>query len=255
MTGQYLIVLMGLTRGMTLVTVARRKLIGWSLVHGAFLAACAVGYMLDAERAGLWLIGPYAVFAILPLVALVQVNRRLMARQYRPARVFAWIAFVLHPSAYHRRLVRLNRMHLLVAQGKLDEAAAILRETGREQDMALELLRLQNRWPEVLAHIEALAPDPVQHGAAPLYIRALGETGQLDRMLAVYKAAIAYWARQSAESEEKSSSRLFVAAFLGQPALVEQICTTSLRHYSPAIRQYWVGLAHAVGGDRGSRRR
>lgn len=250
MTGQHLLLLMALTSGMTLVTVARRKLVGWMIVHGAFLAACAVGYTLDAERAGLWLIGPYAVFAIVPLVALVQVNRRMMARQYRAARVFAWIACVLHPSAYHRRLVQLSRTHGLIGEGKVDEAVALLRATGHEKDLELEVLRLQNRWPEVLAHIEALAPEPAQHTATPLYIRALGETGQLERMLAAYKAAMTYWARQSAESEEKSSSRLFVAAFLGQPALVEQICATSLRHYSPAIRQYWVGLAHAAGGDR-----
>jgi rhomboid protease GluP len=50
-------------------------------------------------------------------------------------------------------------------------------------------------------------------------------------------------------TEEIAQVRLFVAAFLGQPALVDEICAGPLRHLAPSIQRYWLAIAHAAGGD------
>lgn len=250
MTGEHLLLIVALTSALSAVTAARRKIASWAIVNGAFLVASGAGYLLARERAGLWLIGPYLVLVILPIFAVAGVNRMLAARRYRAARLLARVAFVLHPSRGHRRLVRLNEAFQLAAHGELEAAAAIMRETGHEQDMQLELLRMQNRWDDIVAHVEATTDSPLDHGVAVLYIRALGETGQLDRLVTVYLGARDKWQKRDDMTEELASIRLFVAAFLGQPAIVEEICAGPLRHYSESIKQYWLAVAHDAGGDR-----
>ncbi|HEY5920887.1 MAG TPA: rhomboid family intramembrane serine protease [Kofleriaceae bacterium] len=250
MTGTYLLLLIALTSAASLVPALRNKAYDWVLVNAGFLVAAAAGYLVAPERAGAWLVAPYVVFAIAPLVAVAQLNRMLAARKNGAARVLARIAYVLHPSRGHRRLIRLNDAFLLASDGKVEEAATILREAGHGQDMDLEMLRLENRWTDIIAYIEAATDKPLEHGAAVLYVRALGETGQLDRLIEAYFDLTERWAKRDDMSDEVASVRLFVAAFLGQPALVEEMCAGPLRHFNPSIKQYWVALAHAAGGDR-----
>jgi rhomboid protease GluP len=249
-TGEHLLLLIALTSAMSAVTSWRRKVVSWTLVNGAFLVATALGYWFAPERAGLWLSGPYLVLVVVPIVALVWFHRMLAARRYRSAHALARIAFVLHPSRGHRNLVRLNRVFRLAANGEVDAAAELLRATGHEQEMKLEMLRLHNQWADILAHIDAETDKPLDHGAAVLYIRALGETGQLDRLVDLYFDAVERWSKRDDMTEELASLRLFVAAFLGQPAIVEDICAGPLRHYDESIKQYWRAIAHAAGGDR-----
>ena len=245
-----MLLLIALTSAMSAATFVRRKVVSWTLVHGAFLIAAGVGYWLDPERAGLWLIGPYALFAVAPMVALIQVNRMLAARRYRAASVVARIAYVLHPAPALRHTVRVTDMFELAARGEVDAAAAVLRSAGHEQHMKLEILRLHNRWDEILAHVDGEAASPLDHPAAMLYVRALGETGQLDRFVELAGAALARWRTREEMAEQLATLRLFAAAFLGQPALVEDICAGPLRGYDESIKQYWRAIAHDAGGDR-----
>ena len=145
MTGQHLLLLIALTSAMSAVTSWRRKVVSWTLVNGAFLVATALGYWFAPERAGLWLIGPYLLLVVVPIVALVWFHRMLAARRYGVAHWLARIAFVLHPAPGHRNLVRLNRVFRLAASGEVDAAAELLRATGHEQNMKLEMLRLHNQ--------------------------------------------------------------------------------------------------------------
>lgn len=249
MTGSYLALIIGLTSALGAFAAIRRKDVGWSVVNGAFAIASGAGYLLAPERAGLWLVGPYLLLAVIPIFALVGMNRMLAARRYRAAAVLARIAFVLHPSKSHRRLLQFNDAFGLAARGQVDEAAAILREIGHEHEMQLEILRLQNRWDDIVTRIETSGKDPLD-GPVSLYLRALGETGRIERLVEVYRAVAEKWRTRDSASEEVATMRLFVAAYLGQPALVEAICAGPLRHYDSSIQRYWLAMAHAAGGDR-----
>lgn len=250
MTGEYLLLLMALPSAMLAVTLARRKSLSWTLVLGAFLVACSIGYWTDPERAGYVLVGPFAVLVVAPIVLLRQVNRMLAARRYGAARVLARILYVLHPSRHHRDLVRTTDVFQLAANGELDAAATILRQTGHEQTMRLELLRMHDRWDELLAHFEAEGPGVINSGEALLYLRALGETGQLERFVEVYGALDARWTKRGEADEALAMARLFAAAFLGQAALVDELCAGPMRSLDRSVQQYWHATAHAAGGDR-----
>ena len=249
-TGEHLLLLVAITSAMSVVTALRRKVASWAIVNGVFLAAATVGYVLDADRAGVWLVAPYVLFVVVPIVALVQLQRLLAARRYRAAKHAARIASVLHPFGQYRAWIQMTEVWQLAADGKLDEAEALLRESrvGRE-DALLEILRLRNRWDDLLAHIDGITKTPIDHGTGVLYLRALGETGQLDRMVDLYREAMARWQKRDDMAEEIQLTRLFVAAFLGQPVLVEGLCNGPLRHYSTAIQLYWLATAHAAAGD------
>jgi rhomboid protease GluP len=249
-TGTYLLLLIVLTSAMSTVTAVRSKATSWIIVNAVFAVAGGIGYMVAPERAGLWLIGPYLALAIVPLVAFTQVHRLLAARRGRLAGALARVAFVLHPSRGHRRLVRMTDAYALAAAGKVDEAATILREAGHQPDIELETMRLHNQWPEIIAYIEAASPKPIEHPAAVLYMRALGETGDLGRLIDSYFDALELWSKRDDMAEEIATIRMFLAAFLGQPALIEQLFAAPLRKFSPAVKQYWLAIAHAAGGDR-----
>jgi rhomboid protease GluP len=249
-TGTYLLLLVVLTAAMSTVTAFRSKAVSWIVVNAVFVIAGGIGYVLAPERAGVWLIGPYLALAIVPLIAFAQVHRLLAAQRGQLARAVALLSFVLHPTAGHRRLVRMTDAYLLAAAGKVDEAAAILRDAGHAPDLELEMMRLHNQWPEIIAYIEAASPKPVEHGAAVLYIRALGETGDLGRLIDAYFDALELWVKRDDMTEEIATVRMFVAAFLGSPTLVEELHAGPLRHFGRSIKQYWLAIAHAAGGDR-----
>jgi rhomboid protease GluP len=249
-TSTYLLLLIVLTSAMSAVTAARSKAVSWVVVNAVFVVAGGAGYLLAPERAGVWLIGPYLGFVIVPLIAFTQVHRLLAVKRGGLARAVARIAFVLHPSRGNRRLVRMTEAYLLAAAGKVDEAATILRDAGHEQDLELEMMRLHNKWPEIIAYIEAASPKPVEHSAAVLYMRALGETGDLGRLIDAYFDALELWANRDDMADEIATVRMFVTAFLGRPALVEQLHAGPLRRFPASVKQYWIAIAHAAGGDR-----
>ncbi len=250
MTGTYLLLLIVLTSGMATLSAIRGKAWSWVGVNAVFAATGIAGYVVAPARAGVWLIGPYLLFAIVPLVAFAQVNRMLAARRGRLARVLARVAFVLHPSQGHRGLVRMTDAYLLAAHGKLDEAAAILREAGHQPDVDLEVMRIHNQWPEIIEYIEAKTDKPLEHGGALVYIRALGETGDLARLIDAYFDAMVLWQNRDHMAEEIATVRLFVAAFLGRPAIVSALFAGPLRHFNASMKQYWIAIAEAAGGDR-----
>lgn len=247
MTGQYLALLIALMSAFGAFAAIRRKNVDWSVVNGAFFVASSAAYLFGPEDAGLWLFGPYLLLVLVPIFALAGMNRMLAARRYRVAAVLARISFLLHPSKTHRQWLRYSDAFQLAVHGHVDEAAAILREIGRE--MELEILRLQNRWDDIVTQIEASGKDPLD-GPVLLYLRALGETGRLERFVEVYRAVAEKWRRRETASEELAMLRMFVAAFLGQPAVVEEVCAGPLRHYDGSIQRYWLAMAHATGGDR-----
>ena len=250
MTGEHLLLLIAITAGMSAVTAFRRGAKSFALLNGGFFAAAAVCYFVAPPSAGFWLVGPYALFVVAPILATLQVNRSIAARKLRRAALFARLAFALHPSPDNRRFIELVRVHELLGRDDVDGAIAILRELGMQEDMELELLRLQSRWDEVIDHIETSERDPFEKGTAVLYVRALGEAQRIDRMVEVYRTAVERWAKRDDMQEELATARLFVAAFLGQVAIVETICEGTLKQYSDSIKLYWQATAHAVGGDR-----
>jgi rhomboid protease GluP len=250
MASTYLLLSVALTAGVFGVTAFGRRSYSWTIVSLLFVIAAVAGYLLDRDRSGFLVGGAFALLVVGPAVANVQLGRLVAARRYQAAKLVARSARLLHPFGVQRGWLELVTAWELASLGTLDEADAVLRACsvmGRD-DCMLEILRLRNRWGEVIANITARRNEDIfesNHGV--VLIRAYGETGD-PRMLSAFTAITTSWKDRDEHAEGLATAQMFFAAFLGEVALVDALVAGPLAHFHPSIKAFWRATALSCAG-------
>ncbi len=227
---------------------------GWIAVNACVLAAMGATYLTLPGLEGYVGLGVWGTLYLAPALGSRRMGRLILAGRYdaaeRTARVLAW----LHPADGWRQQPRLIHAMALAARGRTDEAARALAEVGPggtviSRSAAMQLLKLQGRWAELRDMLaadlerEAVRRDRVSAG---LYVRALGETGDVARMVDAFAGLRPFI--ESSPPGNRAMARMVVLAFAGRVAAVERLLGGALAALKSYAGDYWLGTAALAAG-------
>lgn len=239
-----LLLLVGFTAVLLLQIARRHRQVTWAIVGGALLAAAVAAALIAPAAAGGWVFAALVVTTLIPFAAMFWARRFAVGQRFRYALALARLAAVLHPSRGQRAFVRQVRAQWLASEGRLEEAEALAGGARQDGEVRLDMLRLRGRWAELLARLEAMPQRSPLH--EQLRVRALGETGRLDELVDAYRA---FEAAPVVSPEVIATIRLFAAAFLGRPDLIDALFDGPLHEYPAHSRRYWRATADAAAGN------
>ena len=236
------------------VRALRLRAWGWAVVTGLVLAVAGAGQLFFPSKAGYVAGGIWLVFIAIPSLGQGLIGRLGNRQKYAAAARLARIARFLHPADGWWDRPRILHALALAQAGAFDEAAVILEALERSspryaREARMNRLRMQSRWDEVLAWLrENLSEADLAGDAAVIfvYLRALGEMGELDELVRRYRRAEPALARAEGG---RAVALLFVFAFTGRAGRVASLFRGPLASYSPALRSFWLATADLAAGQ------
>ncbi len=230
---------------------ASPKLKGWIFVSVSIAAIGGIAYSLRPDISGYIAGGLWAIFILGPALAQRSSRRWTVQQKYDRAARPAMIAGILHPFDGVPQMWKLLRALSLADQGKTESAIQMLEHlentapTHLARSAAVHCRRLKNDWAGLISWVESsIDPKklPREHSVLPMYIRAMGETGQLGKML--YLTAQSKLSLHPQLASFRGSCRLFTFAFCGQPARVAETFNGPLSPLPQRVQQYWIATAN-----------
>lgn len=230
---------------------------GWLIICIFILAVMGITWLFHPEYAGLIGGGLWLVLILLPALAATW-SRRLIERQRfdTAAMVAGWVR-LLHPFDGYWHSPRLLRAQFLVEQGEIEEALKLY-DTLRHRPGLIGhaansgALRARRQWAELTHWVENDLPKITLQRDVTLfvaYLRALGETGQVEQMLKVF-AVQPRLLHQPALASARNMARLFVFAFSGEPHRAESVLYGGALSAIPdGIKQFWIATAEQTAGN------
>ncbi len=254
-----LIWIVGVSAAITLVRLTRmgaRLYCDWIFVNGVLLSLLGVGLIFFPDWVGYAAGVAWALFTLAPSFGRRVVWRWGMQQQYAAAWRLALVLRWLHPFDVDRHRPSLLRAMWLAQRGQTEKAVEILRclvprggATGRAA--AAQLYRMTGRWEELVEWVDnsvgmsGLLRDV---GVLLSYVRSLGETGNLERMLWVY-AQYGGALEQSGHRPSRNLCRMMMMAFCGRTAVLEGLLSESLDWLPVTTQEFWRATAEAAAGE------
>jgi rhomboid protease GluP len=217
----------------------------WLAANALIVATGAVLLQWAPSMAGTIVTILFVPLVLVPALLARLTDSRVQQNRMKDAARFARIASWIHPSPQ----ARLNAA-MLEAQASDSLSAQIaamrhIQTTATPFDrLAIEatVLRLQNKWDELLDLLQA--NPPLAASSPSLYVRALGENGQIDRMTRVYDDA-----KSHIQAGELAVTQLFLMAFAGRQGEAEQILSGPLSGLGTDSQTYWRAVASRAAGS------
>jgi len=258
-----LLLLVGVSCGSLLLrTIAARQQRGWAGVSAGILGAVLVLLQVAPQVAGLVGGGLWLTFVVVPLVGMQGVRVLSLRERFRAARWLTAGVSWLHPADGWRDQLYLLRALERGQRGNVTGAIALLRPYTRQRSgfgLAARALsyRLEARWDDLLAWMQTSVPTAVRRANPTLalnYLRALGETGDLQALLWQLRLDEPLLA-QPGGGASANLARLYALAFCGQRERVRELLAGPLATLGLPSRQFWQATADWAAGDRSARDR
>jgi membrane associated rhomboid family serine protease len=230
-------------------------------VRAALLAGAAVAYFHQgsAERPTPGL--AYAIAAVwfyvtaMPRLMDTAAARLRVSEWFIPALVVAWLRMVLIPYPRGSTSLRTILAQYYLDRGWIDRSIAQARlvpQPPAEKELIAILFHYENPslWNEMLAHLNGMGGERAlseRPSAAYNYIRALGETGDLDAMVGAYARLRGMALARSRQAGQLA--RLVFLAFTGRVTWVRRLVNGPMRVLPRSLRQFWVATAELAAGD------
>lgn len=219
--------------------------VGWLAVNLLVAAVTGGALVVVPEQAGFIGLGLFLPLVVAPAVLSQLAQRRSNMGRYGVAARFARLAALLHPTAGARFNAALSEA-LAESEQKDDTTPliALMRRATPEQRATIETLvaRSKGRWDDVLAIVRT--HESARKDLKSLEVRALGESGRLDEMTAAFSAA-----KASLVGYHLLYAQLFVLAFAGRRAGVEQLLASQLSSLEEETKAYWRAIAALNSAD------
>lgn len=240
-----------------LVIIARAgRRQSWAWIALAILAVLAIGLLLQAPWTAavsgtLWVLA-----IVIPGQGLRYFNRLRLQEQYQQARNWARVLRWLHPLDGWWQFPAIMQAQAWAQAGDRDSALALLKRyqtdltpTGRW--VTTIVYQLEGRWADAVTWATRCLPERQllqETGVLLLYLRALGETGELNQLVRLVDRC-AQQRQRLGSPLALDFGRLYAFAFAGQPEPVAHLFKTSLKACSPQIQQFWQATAAWFAGN------
>jgi rhomboid protease GluP len=227
---------------------------GWVLLAGANLVFLGVAYLRQPWRAGLVSGCLWALTILIPLLGYGRVYRLVLRENYTQARRLAtWLRW-LHPLDGMVEYPHLLKGLELGQKGQLEAATELLqryqtRQSSAQRTVTALLYRMNAQWDDLVQWVKQ-TPDftgSEDASVATIYLRALGETGDLQGLL----RGVDHFERRFVRGNSSLIGlvRMVALAFAGRTTAVQQLLATSLSLYPEPTRQFWLLTAELAAGD------
>lgn len=245
----------GTSAGFGFIAVALRHRLaqpGWLAVHAVTGAALLLLYQVRPDDAGFIGAAIWLPTSVAPLLLLRGASYFAGRSRFRWAYWLARVATWLHPFDGWFMQAAMLRALALAEEGRGDLARAQLDSLGRGTSLfswlaKLQIFHVEGAWHELVRAVEMQkggAPVPRDPAAAAMYVRALGELGEVDEMLRAYRDA----ARMPA-SPVDATLTLVVVALLGNPGWARQLARGALAARPRELHAFWLGTAYQRAGS------
>ena len=236
------------------VRALRRRAWGWAFATGIVLVVAGVGELFFSSSAGYVAGGIWLGLVAIPSLGYGLIGRLGNRQRYAAAARLAGILRFLHPMDGWWDRPRILRALALAQAGAFAEAAALLEALEQTspryaREARMHRLRMQSRWEDVLAWMRGHLPDAEIMGDPALlfvYLRALGEVGELDELVRRYRRAEPVLGRVDGG---RAVALLFVFAFTGRADRVASLFRGPLASYSVALQSFWLATADLAAGE------
>jgi len=205
---------------------------GWLFINLAVLLVVALGVAAGFTPTGFLAGLLWGLLVLLPGSLIRRRQEALHALDFARAARFSSVIALLHPFDGQReyRLQLLSHWH--EGEGRIDAAKSVLQQLRKSrgiQDLVeLDLMRLENQFDKIVAHLKRQPIGSRKLQLASLYLRALGETRDLGGMWELYGQLPLAFANQPV-------IQLQLAAFSG---LYDVVTALIVQHFPRIPRGY-----------------
>jgi rhomboid protease GluP len=234
---------------------ASPRLKGWIFVCTMILAIGVAEYVLLRQKAGFISGGLWAVFVLGPSLLQRSAAKWSVRQQYQLAAKFSAVAGILHPFDGMPQQSKYLHAMAIAERGEIETAIAKLQNLQTHAPAriarlaAIHARRLTNDWRGLLDYIHHnIDANKLvrENNLLPMYIRALGETGQLEEMLQFTLASKLSHHPQLAIF--RNMCRMFAFTFCGQTRQVEESLRQGLSNLPEHLGKYWLATSLYAAG-------
>ena len=240
-----------------LVRTARRAALNraWQLAAGTVLCVTGLVWWAAPSCAGYVGGGVWLLLLFLPAVGLRKEAELVVAERYRAARRIVSALRWLHPAQALRDELLFLRAMEAAQNGATEHAAQLLHELrGVDNRAGLQIIaqrfRIRGDWPGLLTWCRESLPqvtlgrEPV---ILPLYFRALGEVGEIDRLV---RQVVSQTPRLLASPQHQGTfdaSVLAMLAFTGRTQAATRWLQTRFAGMPQEMKEFWIGTSELAG--------
>ncbi|MEO8607250.1 MAG: rhomboid family intramembrane serine protease [Chloroflexota bacterium] len=224
------------------------------LIVACLLVLALMGVMLviQPDQAGTVSLIAWVIFLVIPAQGRRLVEVLVARGRYAQAIRLAKVIRILHPADGYIELPDIVQSQAFERKGDTNGAIAILKKYESHPVLGIyantHIMRLQMRYADLLNWIETQAtPSEMKRDPALVenYLAALGQTGQLSRMIHEFQRLHTTLNRSRAYLN-LGYLRLFAST--GQREPVEQLLNGPFRYLAPPARQTWIALTDMSAG-------
>ncbi|MHB9110134.1 MAG: rhomboid family intramembrane serine protease [Armatimonadota bacterium] len=234
---------------------------GWVGVCLLVPAVMLAAWLIEPAVAGYVGGGLWAVLVLAPMLLSQAVSRAMMRQQFTRAARLSTVSRLLHPWDGQWEMPAFFTALAAERRGDLDAAERYFTDCIRTAcpigHMAhVYLFRLRGQWEEFLqwAHVDGRAGMVAQDvSLTTLYLRALGETGDLPGLLDTFRQRRGLIMAADPLSVELCALAVF--AFSGHRRGAGVVLDGALAGYPAEVKDFWRATAELAAGDEGARER
>lgn len=229
---------------------------GWILKFVLVLLVLLVGEFLFPAFSGYAAGGLYLVFVFIPMKVNQVVSERVLRQEYgsayRLSRNTAW----MHPFDDWRFQPKHIHALELAQQGDFAGAANLLQmragaDTPISRVAHVQLFRLSGRWEDLLFWLNSAYGSEENILRLPevvhWYLRALGETGDLNGLILAFEKFIGI--KQQTNALIMNLCFLDIFAFSGSRKGLEALFAGPLQALPPGAQRFWLATADLASGN------
>lgn len=223
----------------------RLRIKGPLIVNGLLLAVIGLGLLLGLPGVGYGSFALWTLFVLAPGLVSRRIQDAANRNQLRRAAFWARILGWLHPFDEARTSARMWRFEQALSENQVQrakEAMQPLLESKAFSEIArMNQLRADGNFAAIAAHYRSQTVGTRDVRLAHVYLGALGDTGDVEGMWALYASLPRLLADQAITC-------LRMAGYSGLLELTEQILRDELSHLPESVKRLWRGIALQVIG-------
>lgn len=239
----------------TILTSVTKNL-GWIIIISLILLITLSLTYFVPQLAGI--IGGiiWILLLLIPLSILKEINQLLYQEKFAKARKLSIYLKYLHPCDGCLELPQLLKALEIAHQGDLVQASQLIEKYSQHNQnfynsAQILLFWLKGDWQNCLNLFDdQLTIKQINQDTNLLiyYLRCLGETGQIQRLLNYYEQ-IESFLEKTGDQNIINLARMIVLSFAGEVELVEKIFKNYLDFYPKNTQQFWIITAQFYGGN------